>query len=496
MGSSKRAALRISLTYALVSGLWVTFSDRATLLLPAEWSLRLQTVKGLLFVVVTSLVIYGLVRRWAEQTRQEIRHSESLERVLGQVVDTVPVGVMLLTNDGLITFMNPAAESLLGVRSVDAVGNRLDELGVMDERTGTASLGTLLSTGALDGVRLTDPATHDERAVIARAAAIDESTPGSGWVVAVADITGAQDSRERVDRLLKGYQFLSDIAIAVAKTGDSRTVLREVCEMAVERAGFMGVWAYLRGEESSGQFENFFCGLGESTKSVAKLLMETYESDGQVGSRLMDGEIVVYNDVGHDPRSPWYSATKDERIGSVASLAIAGPSGMRATITLFAPVAGYFAAEQVAILKMLRGSVGFAIDRIELDRKRIEAEDALEASEISYRSLFESNPEPMWVYDIETLDFLAVNDAAIARYGYTRDEFLRMRLTDVRPESEIPRLMERVRNRQVTGFVDVGTWRHRDSNGNEFDVHVRLHSIQWNERSAGLAMLTDAAERR
>src|SRR5512143_2917124 len=58
----------------------------------------------------------------------------------------------------------------------------------------------------------------------------------------------------------------------------------------------------------------------------------------------------------------------------------------------------------------------------------------------TYRELFEANPHPMWVYDLETLAFLAVNDAAIRHYGYSRAGFLSMRITDIRPDEELPKL--------------------------------------------------------
>ena len=58
---------------------------------------------------------------------------------------------------------------------------------------------------------------------------------------------------------------------------------------------------------------------------------------------------------------------------------------------------------------------------------------SLERSEERYRLLFEANPLPMWVYDAETLRFLAVNEAAVRHYGYTRSEFLAMTITDIRP---------------------------------------------------------------
>ncbi len=69
------------------------------------------------------------------------------------------------------------------------------------------------------------------------------------------------------------------------------------------------------------------------------------------------------------------------------------------------------------------------------DRKRVESE--LRASEERYRMLFESNPHPMWVYDVESLALLAVNDAAILEYGYSRDEFLKMTIRDIRPLEDI-----------------------------------------------------------
>ena len=62
---------------------------------------------------------------------------------------------------------------------------------------------------------------------------------------------------------------------------------------------------------------------------------------------------------------------------------------------------------------------------------------ALKDSERRYRTLFESNPHPMWVYDVESLKFLTVNDAAVAHYGYSREEFLAMTIMDIRPVEDI-----------------------------------------------------------
>ncbi len=69
---------------------------------------------------------------------------------------------------------------------------------------------------------------------------------------------------------------------------------------------------------------------------------------------------------------------------------------------------------------------------------------AVRGSEHVYRQLFESNPHPMWIYDLETLSFLAVNNAAIHEYGFSRDEFLSMTIKDIRPKEDVDDLMENI----------------------------------------------------
>ena len=79
-------------------------------------------------------------------------------------------------------------------------------------------------------------------------------------------------------------------------------------------------------------------------------------------------------------------------------------------------------------------------------------------SGLGYQLLFDSNPAPMWVYDFDTLRFLAVNDAALEHYGYTRDEFLGMTIADIRPADDIPRLLGAVEQARTTGRPPIDAW--------------------------------------
>jgi PAS domain S-box-containing protein len=103
---------------------------------------------------------------------------------------------------------------------------------------------------------------------------------------------------------------------------------------------------------------------------------------------------------------------------------------------------------------------------------RKKAERQLVESEQLYRFLFDNNPEPMWVYDLETFRFLAVNDSAVQTYRFTRDEFLSMTIADIRPPVEIPHLMRGLEQNAFSGRQRSGPWRHRRKDGSTLDVEI------------------------
>lgn len=123
-----------------------------------------------------------------------------------------------------------------------------------------------------------------------------------------------------------------------------------------------------------------------------------------------------------------------------------------------------------------------------------EIERALRVQQERYRSLFEFNPLPMWVYERESLRFLEVNKAAIERYGYTRDEFLSMSITEIRPTSQLPRLQEAIQL-DTQGFYYGKGWVHRKKDGTEIDVEVSSHDVIFDDRPARLVSAVDVTER-
>ena len=112
-----------------------------------------------------------------------------------------------------------------------------------------------------------------------------------------------------------------------------------------------------------------------------------------------------------------------------------------------------------------------------------------------YRVLFESHPLPMYICDESTLEFLAVNDAAVRHYGYSRAEFLRMTILDIRPPEEAARVMAYVKS--AAGPHDnAGTWKHRTKYGTMIDVEVNWHRIRFAGRPCFLVMANDVTAKR
>jgi two-component system, cell cycle sensor histidine kinase and response regulator CckA len=139
-------------------------------------------------------------------------------------------------------------------------------------------------------------------------------------------------------------------------------------------------------------------------------------------------------------------------------------------------------------LESVGGHIALAIER-----RR--AEEELRKNESMLRLLFEYNPLPTWLYEIDTLKFLSVNQAAMDLYGYTADEFARMTVLDIRPEEQ--------RDKALVYIKELGAdaeehefWLHRAKNGRTFEVEVISHELKYAGKRVRLAVAQDISERR
>jgi len=127
-----------------------------------------------------------------------------------------------------------------------------------------------------------------------------------------------------------------------------------------------------------------------------------------------------------------------------------------------------------------------------IERRR--AEDALSKSESMFRLLFAHNPLPTWVFDSETLRFLRVNDAAIAQYGYSHDEFESMNVADICHASDYGHFRESIR--QLKGKPRYKTTcKHLAKDGRTIEAELIAHQLDYNGRAVHLVVAQDIGER-
>src|SRR5881392_3022360 len=146
-------------------------------------------------------------------------------------------------------------------------------------------------------------------------------------------------------------------------------------------------------------------------------------------------------------------------------------------------------------LTRLPEAIQRAIRERRLREEREQAVAALRESEAQYRALFESTPYPMWVFDLETHRVLAVNGAAIKHYGYSREEFLALRIEDLRPAEDIPALHRHLEI-MPGDYHNAGTWRHRKKDGTLIEVETSGHGITFAGRRAEQVVINDVTERK
>ena len=117
--------------------------------------------------------------------------------------------------------------------------------------------------------------------------------------------------------------------------------------------------------------------------------------------------------------------------------------------------------------------------------------DKLKQSEQLYRLLFENNPLPAWIFDVDSLQFLEVNQAAIEFYGYSRDEFLSMKISDIRPKEEITVLKEGPGRIKENKKQLQRIWQHCKKNGEIIYVEIRASHFFYDNRPARLIIIND-----
>jgi PAS domain S-box-containing protein len=429
-----------------------------------------------------SMVIDITERKRAEDA---LRESEERYRVVAETATDV---IITIDESSKILFANGAVEKVFGYAVSELLGRQITIL--MPEylrHVHEAGVGRFVQTGRKhinwEAVEL--PGLHKSGREIPLEISFGQFSKGG-----VRFFTGiARDisERKRVEamqvRRAAQMALRSDINAALA---ESNVPLQRILELCVEAivphlgAAFARIWTLNKGEDM----------LELQASAGTHIHIDGPQARVPIGAfwvGLVAEKRAPYitNDVQADPRA------RDKEWGVLEGM-IAFAGYPLIVEDRLVGVIGMFAGQRLEddILDALASVADIISQGIE--RKR--AEEELLQSEQRYRLLFERNPQPMWVFDLEKLSFLEVNEAAIHHYGYSREEFLTMTIKDIRLPEDVSKLLANI-SRITPQYEEAGTWKHRKKDGTIIDVEITAHELTFYGRPAQMVLAYDVTER-
>jgi PAS domain S-box-containing protein len=401
---------------------------------------------------VAELIVRGTAHDVTEQkhAEAELRKSEAQYR---RLLDTTYEGVMVFDAEMRVTYVNQRLVEMLGVSAEEVIGHSALNFVVTTSRSDVEQQWQHRKDGIKDqyDLCLQRKDGSDLWVIVCATPILDERGEFIGSLSMLTDITERKRAEEKLQEVARSREESRALLDTILSTAPIGFAFHN-CELEYERINeTLAAINGLAMEQHIGRTLHDV--LPEMAAMLEPLLRRVLETREPLIDLEMSGETPA------DPGQQHYWL--------LSSYPVRTPGG-----------------------EML--GVGVLVSEI-TERKR--AQEALLQSEQRYRLLFERNPHPMWVFNLETLAFLEVNDAAIHHYGYTREEFLAMTIKEIRPAEDIPNLLDNV-SRDLPQYEEAGVWQHRKKDGTIIDVEITAHELAFYGRPAQIVLAYDVTERR
>jgi two-component system, cell cycle sensor histidine kinase and response regulator CckA len=407
--------------------------------------------------------------------------------------------------EGRFLYATPALAAYVGMTSAELLGRTWYEIGVPPEAVDRleAARRRVLESGHAETQKAgfaIGGSYRETEFLIKPVLGADGSITGTA--VAAWDASEQRLGSRGRTRLDRTYLILNAMDQVILRARDSNVLYSEACRITAEVGGFELAWVGLL-DAATGDVR-VVCQAGRDEGLLSALAISSRDEPsghGVVGTSIRENRTVVIQDVRNDARmDAWRPFFDQLGYKTAAGFPIRVDGRPIGALVMYSIKRSHFDAAEARLYEQLAGDISAAVEAIEVERARAAAQKALSESERRYRDLFEKIPLPLAVYDTETLRFLAVNDATMSAYGYSRDEFLAMTLPETLPPEDVPAVLEEieavVRDSGGSGYRPTGSWRQVRHDGSIMYSEVFTHDILFDGRSARLVAAIDVSERR
>ena len=312
------------------------------------------------------------------------------------------------------------------------------------------------------------------------------------------DITERAKQTREIEHLNRLYSVLSRVSQAVVRATSPETFLEQACREIVEAGGFLLAWI--------GQVElmtnavvpkAFWGGIGEYVQGITVYADSRPEGLGPTGTCIREHYPVVHNDFLHDPQTlPWHDRAAPFGIASAAAFPIERAGGVWGALTIYSDEVDRFGGEDAKLLEKVADDIEFALDNLDREFRRKQAEEALLESENKFKSFAEQAITGINI--IQDGVFKYVNPKCAQMFGYSVEECLNdMPFKNLVYAEDLAEVEEQIRRRTSGETESVHyTFRGLKKNGQIFPMEIYGSAIVYKGRPAATGTILDITERK